>query len=133
MGVGMNMFLRLLWVSGWLICHHYESAVWEGVKRVFLLIEIPLMVLFLLFLHATSPTNHHEYFSLRRFQSGPHCCFLLRVRVSFAFDFLLICFGSLRYTKSPFSLFSDVVNSGAFSPSVESDDASRVSRAVEGT
>ena len=55
-----------------------------------------LLWYFSLFLHATIPTNHHEYFSLLRFQTVPHRCFLLRVRVSFAFD--VLCFGSLRYT-----------------------------------
>ena len=42
-----------------------------------------LMAYFQLFFSvspATSQTNHHGYLSLRRFQSLPHRCFLLRVR-----------------------------------------------------
>ena len=64
--------------------------------------------------------------SVSSFQMPLEC--LLRV---LAFDVLLICSASIHLE---FLLFiSDVVNSGAFSPSVESDNASRVSHAVEGT
>ena len=54
---------------------------------------------------------------------------LFHVRVSLAFDVLLVCSASIHLESLLF--ISDVVNSGASSPSVESNNASRVSPAVE--